>query len=391
MTALSPLHIVVWGGYGGGNVGDYLTLDQGLHTLKTRYSAATIHILDLTNPGLTQSLFPDVQVISQKTLIYTGKHWASKVGYRVAQAYSRVSALPLLPSPLQTTLIKTLKRADLLYCVGGGYFNDVYNLDGFLMPLEWAKQLGIPIETAPVGVGPFNQPTALHRFVRVFSGGSITVRDAASAEQIKPYLHHTLAPDDGFAWAARYAEANPDLNPTPFYPTDHCAKKNPRLKVAVCALHSQEGDDPTLFNQWWQTVCAELGDVMSIEWLPFSFDYRPHLEAQLMQRIWPNLTVLMPTRQHFHLPVQAIRQADVVLTGRFHPAVLSASFNKPCIAVYSSDYYASKLHPLANPGQCVVRHYASLSTPDVANLIATLLNRTYAESTLPSANGVKKI
>jgi polysaccharide pyruvyl transferase WcaK-like protein len=369
-------HILILGGYGGGNVGDYITLDQAIYTLKQHYPQATLSILELNNPALTQGLYPKIPVVSERVnfkkrvmqyvpMLIKENKLAKKL-YTQSKTMFKSILNKSMPDQVLTKIrhaplpIEHFKQADLIYCVGGGYLNDIYRFDLYIRPLQLANQLGIPIETAPLGLGPFTQADSLKNLTAAFQHAKVRVRDEKSAQWVKPLLNPEVCPDDGHAWAARQPGKVPSL-------------RTERLRLAICPLISIEDDQEALFSQWWKAAINHIDNTLPIEWVPFSFDYNQDREAQLLRSLWPDKPVIMPLPHDFTPPVQAIQQADVVITGRFHATVMANNFNVPCLSVYCSDFYRSKLEPLALPNRTLVHAFHTLPVEHVPQVIQSLL------------------
>jgi polysaccharide pyruvyl transferase WcaK-like protein len=106
--------------------------------------------------------------------------------------------------------VSQLANSEELYLVGGGYLNDLWHLDYSLLPVAVARELGVPIQTAPIQIGPFATRKARAWVAEVLMGAKLVVRDQASLEICRSCgLDAELAIDDVF----RVDEVMPELRP----------------------------------------------------------------------------------------------------------------------------------------------------------------------------------
>ncbi|MEB3286195.1 MAG: polysaccharide pyruvyl transferase family protein [Vampirovibrionales bacterium] len=380
-------YTAIWGGYGGGNVGDYLTLALAIKDLNGEGRACKI----LNGYGHdTQKQFPDHEVINLITPPDPKKAGLlSELKYKIACKYQQVafSALRKLstvirePEKLRTIYrrssapwLSCLAGAEKLYLVGGGYLNDMFEVDS-LRILEAAHYFGIPVETAPVGLGPFKSELAQAQFAQVLKSARLRVRDTESLALAKTMgLEATLQPDDGF----RIAELLPAN-------AHRKSLHNPerKLKIGLCIFeqfgahpmskpraHQAPDDNKTLSQRdWWfgflkalKTACID-HTAGGIEIEGFSFDERLSFEYATMTRLLPEIEASFSLDSKVILPFQNFRHAithlrdhyDAVITCRFHAAVVAQAYGIPTLAFAAGEYYVAKMESVkANASLCDV-------------------------------------
>jgi polysaccharide pyruvyl transferase WcaK-like protein len=364
-------YMMLWGGYGGGNVGDYITLDAAITQVGQQFSDKQILILDLQNPALTQSLFPHIRVITDAGLVGYGPSVRAKLAYKLALKRLNQLANPtawLPPMALLPQWVQCLNQSACMLLVGGGYLNDIYDLNSYLQPINVANRLQVPIITAPLGIGPFTHEANRQQVIQALRLAQVQVRDEKSAQWLAPAVQATVTQDHGVQWVLQQWPQPVKRQWLPGKP----------LRIGVCAF--AEGTQKHLFIEWWKTLRPELESEYKCQWFPFNFDFRENEEDQLHRSFWPEFCAIKPTTDSFQLPIASLREVDLVVTGRFHSVIIANGFGVPCLAVYGSPYYESKLIPLAKSGKCITAHFNTLTGNGLHQRINTLLQSTYAES-----------
>jgi len=342
-SGLSP---VVWGGYGRGNTGDWLALAAAIHDC-SQGSAHAVAVLS-PDPDLTTRLFPQAQAVLYRL---RRPSWLSR----------RIRALarhlgPLVPGDRwrfrysldeqmsdraggRAEWVEALGRADRLYLAGGGYLTDLFDLERAVMPLLAARQLGLAVETAPLGIGPFRSRAGEALVAEALRGARVTVRDAGSAAFCRRHaIPADQRPDDGF----RVRELYPTLAAT------RARAEGQPLTVGVCA-HRQHGSEaPTRVQAWWVDFLRGLHREMpqaSLRGFCFhtdcAADYRTTCEA--FERAGLEARRVEPPRPDPQEAVERLLACDAIATTRFHAAVVAGAFGLPCVAVASGAYYRAKM------------------------------------------------
>lgn len=343
--------VVVWGGYGGGNYGDELTLAIALRDF-TRKEATDLMVLSAT-PMLTRWLHPGVKVMPYELPVNLVVRTLGRLSHSVAW----------LAEPLQSTLlssaywnmlrqrpdwVEAVTGADELYLVSGGYMNDLFDFNSIILPVMLASEQGVKINMSPLGIGPFQSAVNQKLFKRLFRDVLLTVRDVQSLAFCQQLgLSAQLAPDDG----VRTAELAPDLNeriaPGGFL-------NEPKIGLGI---YYQRGSSLTkaAAMDWWEEVlrcliAAGLGRYLE----GFCFHTTHLLDfadlVALFSAVGLNLDQVKSPPFHYLDGINNLRAYRLTVTTRFHAAVVSSVFDLPVFAVSSGDYYTQKMNsPAVNP------------------------------------------
>ena len=334
---------VLWGGYAGGNVGDELTLAIGLKDRADVYHQDQIAILS-PNPAISASQFPDAHVIYYEKL--PPKH-VLNVLYKHVKRH-RVPSELFLESLLgqvmrsyirrQFDWVKTIREADELYLVGGGYLTDLFQLDSILLPALIAQHYGKKIITAPVGVGPFSNPVNREIFRKAFRDVTLTVRDTQSQQLCQSLgLEAKLTRDDGFR-LKELAE---------FQNFDHELERSG--KIGIC-IHHQHGANASadVYFSWWKTLLEELVALGLMDKLEgFCFHTAPGLDHRYLVEAFGEVGIpVNNVREPIGNFIEALKHLsryNLVVTTRFHAAVAASAFEIPFFAMSSGPYYRNKM------------------------------------------------
>ena len=323
----------LWGGYAGGNVGDELTLAIGNKDIATKYSQDQIAILS-SNPAISTFYFPDANVINYEKL--PPKHILNVIYKHVKR--HRVSSelfLELLLDQIMRSYIscqfdwvRTIRQADELFLVGGGYLTDLFQLDSILMPVLVAKYYGKKIITAPVGVGPFSNQVNQKIFQKAFHDVQLTVRDLQSQQLCKKLgLEADLARDDGIRLRELFEFQN--LND----------KQAGNGKIGICVYH-QHGANASVdvYFSWWKTFLEELVSLgLSDKLEGFCFHTSPGLDYRYLVEAFREVGIpVSNVREPIGNFIEALKHLsryDLVVTTRFHAAVAASAFEITFLAL----------------------------------------------------------
>lgn len=333
----NKVRCLIWGGYGGGNVGDELTLALGVVDMRRRYGDG-FAILSGT-PGYTMALFPDVTVIP-----YVPHVRAPGLGSAPVRALNRLYRYKYVPAnrydaAAQADAAKSrpwagvLRQCELLYLVGGGYLNDLFDFDLFCLPIEAARHFGVKIETAPVGVGPFREPQNATRLREALAGATVLVRDVDSQALCESWgLRPELGRDDGFR--VTEAVAMPPRT----------GRDKPLIGLCYHRQHGGAADGREVV--WWRELLGLLkGSGLPLEGFCFH------------NTIPDNFSPMVQLFTEAGLPGNLVRYPDwdfrdacrrvagytAVVTSRFHGAVVAGAVGVPTFAVVNGQYYGSKM------------------------------------------------
>lgn len=331
---LQDVDCVLWGGYGWGNAGDELTLAVALQDVRAR-TGSRLAILTPA-PGYTSALFPGVRVIAYRPL--AARRGKTPIS-RLARAFSRAArgryeVRDQFTPDDHESWARIIGDSGFLYLVGGGYLNDLFDLDYFLLPALVARHSGVRIESAPLGVGPFKGRSGTRRFQATFRDVGLTVRDESSLVACTSLgVPATLARDDGF----RAAEVLPGV------------VERRRLEAAVGVnLHAQAGGAGTSASKrWWRDLLGELQS-RRIRTEGFCFhnapldDFSATAEAFASAGLDPAL-VRHPCLDFREACAQVGRYRTIIST-RFHAVVTANVLKVPALAVADGAYYQTKMH-----------------------------------------------
>lgn len=334
---------VLWGGYAGGNVGDALTLAIGLKDMLAKYPKYQIAILSL-NPPFSAMQFPDAKIIQYEKI--PSRHFLNAL-YKQAKRHNISSKILLEPLlnlikywylSSEFDWVKALRDSDELYLVGGGYLTDLFQLDSILLPILIAQHYGKRIVTAPVGIGPFNNPINQRVFQKSFNHVQLTVRDPQSQSLCQNLgLQVNLARDDGF----RLGEL-PGLQ-------DLMSNPQKNGKIGICVYH-QHGANASNdeYSAWWRTFLEEMRVQGLADRLEgYSFHTALGLDYNYLVNLFTEVGIPLnqvknPTPQYLQALVE-LSQYNLVITTRFHAAVAASAFKIPFFAVSSGAYYRNKM------------------------------------------------
>lgn len=327
---------MIWGGYSWGNTGDELCLAAALEHA-TRQFGGNVAVLS-PNPEHTSWLFPDTTVVPyvapSRRVSKRWKKFLRRWGlFRDTRQSGREQQMSV-----ESEWSQCLADARRMHLAGGGYLSDLFPLDLVLPPIQLALQLGLPVTTSPVGIGPFNSVSEAGRVGRLLRRMDLTVRDEVSrdfcqARGLKP----GLAPDDAFALVKSWLPAAPEPRP--------CDRQR---KIGVCIFRQYGQPADCDWSGWW-TQCLQglktRHPEMAIE--GFCFHASPQAEFHEMVRLFRRAGIpldrVKPPEMDFRRATMAIREYDVVISTRFHAVVAANVFKIPNLAVASGDYYLAKM------------------------------------------------
>ncbi len=332
--------ILIWGGYGGGNTGDELLLRRCVdEVIRTGASPTILSPI----PGLTRRLLPGLDVVEFS---------------RESFAATQHGAQPASPA-----VIAALESCDELWLTGGGYLTDTFgefNLRYFLAPIRQAGR-SIPLRARPIGLGPFADTELAMLTAEGLTGGRILVRDRTSLALCQSWnIDATLAEDD--VW---------NLN----LPQERAETRG----EIVCAFFDQPDDpDPGVSRRWWTEIVRALVDRgFVLVGVPFHIDFTQDfaVTAEIFAAAGARVeSVLVPELD----PVETCRRVAgrrLVLSSRFHLALMARRLGIPAGALASGPYFRQKMESLStNPGAPLqVWHPGETSAPEALGQIEDLL------------------
>ncbi len=331
---------ILFGGYAGGNAGDELTLALALKDTQKQFQ----HVSVLSrNPEYTQWLFPGTKVIRVPALHFDGQRSFLERLLPAASARKSIRKKAIFhwfEQCLQAggPWIDAICKSGQMYLVGGGYLTDHFPLYEFLLPVWIARKCGIPVTTAPLGIGPIRDLALLEIAISLLRETHLQVRDNFSLAFCNHHdLRAILKEDDGFRLLEVIPEAQISTNQVP------------NRKVGICMFY-QQGSEITKFaaNEWYEALLKQLRDRIGEEHIEgFCFHTAYTMDFYQTITCFQNAGIqasrVLPPFIDYRLAFRNLQNYSAILTTRFHAAVASSVFNIPCFAVSSGTYYQSKM------------------------------------------------
>jgi polysaccharide pyruvyl transferase WcaK-like protein len=341
--------VILWGGYGWGNVGDELTLAVAISDLKER-GITSLGVLT-PSPGYTRALFPEAEVIPFRPVVRKNRIRRSLEGVgrrlgglKLPEPYLR----PEFQTASEGNWVSALRDAELLYLAGGGYFTDLFAIfDRFILPVEVARLMGRRVETAPLGIGPFRDEKVVRRLVHAFKGTSLTVRDQVSVAFCRKHgLEASVGVDDGF----RIGEVL-EFGEQP-------APGGDDVVLGVNFFPQHGSSNEAALRQWWlEFLRLAVSNNVTVEGFCFhnqlSYDFEPLVELFASAGLPPNS--VKPPVLDFREACRDLTRYSMIASSRFHAVVVANVTGVPCLGVSSGEYYDAKMQ-VACEGSERARH-----------------------------------
>jgi polysaccharide pyruvyl transferase WcaK-like protein len=357
MSSENQSRCLIWGGYAWGNTGDELCLAAALERMR-RESNGSVAILS-PRPEYTARLFPDAKVIPFVPVARQKRsRWERWLGNR------RRDFVPAAEWQ------RCLQHAERLYLAGGGYLSDLFGIEMFMTPVELAIELGVPVATAPVGIGPFAAAAWAERVARALGRAEVQVRDPVSLEFCRQHgVKAALSPDDAFAVIRKMPGT---ALPPPARP--------PKIGVCIVPQAGRSADHD--LTGWWTECLRGLKTrhpQIMIE--GFCFHTSPNEDIREMTRLFP--LAGLPVEQ-VRAPVEdfcratlALREYDFIISTRFHATVAANVFQIPNVAIAAGDYYMAKMRAAASGYEalCEVVDPKAVSAAKLVEVCGKKLNR----------------
>ena len=338
---------LIWGGYGHGNAGDWLTLAAALHDCRQAAGrAATVLSPD---PAMVEGLFPEARAVRYRLRRPRGlrgrvRELSRRVGRLVRPGcwrfrYRLDEQLRGWAGDGPAEWVEALERADRLYLAGGGYLTELFDLERFVMPLLAAQRRGLSVATAPIGIGPFRTRAGEALVADALRGARVVVRDDDSAAFCRRHgIPATVRPDDGF----RVRELCPALART------RARADHEPVRVGVCACRQFGAEDPRRVEAWWVDLLRGLRQERPAVGLRgFCFHTDPAADCQWTREAFEGAGLeasdVEPPRAGPWEAIEDVLACDAVATARFHAAVVAGVFGVPCLAVASGAYSRAKM------------------------------------------------
>lgn len=380
-TAQSQFDCVLWGGYAAGNTGDELLLALALKDARQRFGDS-VAVLS-PSPSYTKWLFPHAHVIPYE--LRPSSAWRRRV-YWFNQAMRRRGYSPFqfelfrLRDQLagvdgrQVPWTDSIRNSKHLYLVGGGYLTDLLDWEEFLMPIRAAKSFGIPIGSAPIGLGPFQSDAVARKVAEALAGAELVVRDDVSMDLCRGCgLNAGRRADDGF----RLFECMPELRRQKHRRLVDTARA-PAIGVCVYPQHGSVAF-PRLEPWWVQFLKAMQQQIPQCTLQGFCFHIDPQLDFSTTVRLFSlaglEARQVDPPRMDFREAIRSLTSMDVIIATRFHAVVAARVLHIPCLAISTGKYYNAKMATAVSPNEpwCRLVDPTDCSATAAAESVAAIL------------------
>ncbi|MBI5154162.1 polysaccharide pyruvyl transferase family protein [Candidatus Poribacteria bacterium] len=333
---------LAWGGFGYGNAGDELLLDEALYRARRRFGTS-VAVLSV-NPDDTRRQFPCVRVVPLEARRRPAWQRALRRGARTA-GFQELGTEYRLADQLEaprTGWMEAIARCRVLLLSGGGYLTDLHDLDLRLLPLDAARHFSVPVFTRPLGIGPFHSAAAEGRTFAVLRGARVLVRDRESHRLCADHgVPAALVRDDGFSAVRRLDIVK--------------AARSGLLRVGICC-HAQSGAAGLQeWFVWWARLLKALRARDDIELGGFCYHAGPHEDQAVLRRLFRECGLdsrgVPAPSPDFREIVRQVAEFEVIVSSRFHAVVSARAAGVPAFAVASGPYYEPKMRcALVGPG-----------------------------------------
>jgi len=233
--------------------------------------------------------------------------------------------------------------ADILYLSGGGYLTDLFALAENLLPVWVARHAGVPIATAPIGLGPFRHARSAVVVAAALRETDLRVRDEDSLRFCREHgLDARLEPDDVF----RIGELFPDWLARP-------PRHDGRVRVGLNPNRQAGAPPGASLGPWWAELASSLAAVDGVEVGAFCFHTG---EEELSQAVAAFAAAGLDMEQirapslDFRENLRTVGEFDIIISARFHAVVVARVLGLPHVGVASGEYYARKMRAALAPG-----------------------------------------
>jgi polysaccharide pyruvyl transferase WcaK-like protein len=351
---------ILWGGYGSGNIGDDITLAVALHDMRAKFGES-IAILS-TNFKSTKYIFPDVNVIPYVT--------STSPFYRILKRFRQIilklehqsifalqtqnimnyfflllsqqfcsysNIITQVNKSEKCDYLYMLHNCQLLYLVGGGYLTDLFILKPIIIPILAARLIRIPINTAPIGIGPFRFKRNSDLVASILKDAKVVVRDKDSLQWCyKNNIFASFRLDDGF----RIIEIFPDL-----YKKE--LKSDDKL-IGVCIFYQHGSNISYTKFKYWCCTLLKLLIKNGFRLEGFCFHTNPDLDFRNTQEIFSTIGLDPKLVIHpfidFRQAIKQLNKYRFIITTRFHAAVSAGALGIPYLSIASGNYYITKMY-----------------------------------------------
>jgi len=333
---LSHRRIVILGGFGFGNLGDDLILRSALLELRRTLKDAEIAVLS-NNPHETRERHAEITIFSPEALF---RQIILRVLSRISNSY-RKYVLQIPPDSFRRLLV-SIRDADLVVSLGGGYLNDYSK---FLTHSRLCELIFFGLchkRLVLIGheIGPLRRITLrlMARLAFKFAA-YVTVRDERSLQTLSglglPSEKFSVTADESWAYeprAARESGLDVIVQGEPVFAVNLMPFEVLTNVPSVTGI----GDvDAERANERMLSGLASWLSSQTVKPQRIVFLSMSAGDAKLASRLEETLERRIPVEIISDLDSQyrALGRSQVVLSMRMHPIIMAAQMKVPAIAI----------------------------------------------------------
>jgi len=333
---LSHRRIVILGGFGFGNLGDDLILRSALLELRRTLKDAEIAVLS-NNPHETRERHAEITIFSPEALF---RQIILRVLSRISNSY-RKYVLQIPPDSFRRLLV-SIRDADLVVSLGGGYLNDYSK---FLTHSRLCELIFFGLchkRLVLIGheIGPLRRITLrlMARLAFKFAA-YVTVRDERSLQTLSglglPSEKFSVTADESWAYeprAARESGLDVIVQGEPVFAVNLMPFEVLTNVPSVTGI----GDvDAERANERMLSGLASWLSSQTVKPQRIAFLSMSAGDAKLASRLEETLERRIPVEIISDLDSQyrALGRSQVVLSMRMHPIIMAAQMKVPAIAI----------------------------------------------------------
>ena len=385
---MDNIKCILWGGYGKGNVGDEIILSYAIQDMMKEFPNQ-FAVLS-REPQYTQWLFPEVKVLTFANVTFP-------IWYRFLARYNKFlpefdksnyykkalySSLSNKKSQQQPDWVNQVAACEQLFLVGGGYLSDLFNLHKMMLPVLVAKFYDKQITSAPIGIGPFLKRSAEKLVVDAFRDAELYVRDRVSLDFChKHEIKADFQIDDGYRLVTEKQN---------FLHLKSCSDEEKKYVLGF-SLSYQKGSEFTRTEsiEWWVELIQLIIKRKYFDKIE-GFCFHNNVAAdfyyliEMFSKCGLPVKSVIPPFTDFRRAVQKLNSYNIIITTRYHAAVMAEVYKIPHVVLYSGSYYETKmvngLFSDRKTGRCVSMDKFAPSS--MIEIIEGLINETNSLSNM---------
>lgn len=352
-----PRTVVLVGGYGGGTLGDEITLDATLWQLAELKPSPQVIVVtpdcaltcwqhpDITNAVETRGHFGRLSTPAKLQLLIRAGGRVSRYRRLIARRVNQSLTRYLEGVFFSSDASKTIGRSPVLYLVGGGYIHGMEDGSGLAETCirVWLAN-NAPVYVGPIGIMPISN--AGGRLAELFARvRHLSLRDESSFNWARgqSQLHGTPLshdPDDAVSAIATALRAGA------IGPASVEGRNSLEFAFSWCQLFSPDVDEGMVEQQLIDFLNFATGELglhgvgipMHLEW---QIDFR-RMNALRSRCKYPERLRIIPPPYRWTEVASLVRGMRFTLSTRYHLAWLSLCLGTPALALYAGEYYRCK-------------------------------------------------